>query len=213
METDNIPGAGRVERKKKESRQKIVKVAMDLFKHQGFDSTTMEQIAEKADIARKTLYNYFPVKEAIADEYIREISKEFVQETIDSLRNLPDTRSRLLSVLNNRYKWVEINSEITKIVLCYRFKNIYQAGKKPEETGTQALMAEIIRQGQQAGEIKPDISVELMVMYIDLLRGTMAWEWVNDPAKFELREKIAILVDMVLYGISLPGQGKGDGQI
>jgi AcrR family transcriptional regulator len=208
METEQKTGKSRTERKKRENRQKIIKAAMDLFKRQGFDNTTMEQIAEEADIARKTLYNYFPVKEAIADEYIREISKEHLSESLEALRDLPDTRSRLLKVLNDRYKWVEQNTEITKVVLCYRFNNIYQAGKKPEETGTQAIMAEIIRQGQQAGEIKPDISVDLMVMYIDLLRGTMAWEWVNDPAKFELSEKIAILVDMVLYGIGLPGSGK-----
>jgi len=202
METDQLSGEGRLERKKKESRQKIIKAAMELFERQGYNNTTMEQIADEADVARKTLYNYFPVKEALADEYVREISKGFVQENLESLNNFSDTRSRLLSALNSRYSWVKINPEITKIVLFYRFKNMYQAGKKPEETGTQAVMAEIIRQGQLANEIKPDISVEMMVMYIDLLRGAMAWEWVNDTEKFALHDKIATLVDMVLYGIS-----------
>ena len=64
-------GEGRMERKKRKTRQKIVIVAMDLIQRQGFDSTTMEQIAVEADIARKTLYNHFPVKEAIVDEYVR----------------------------------------------------------------------------------------------------------------------------------------------
>jgi len=200
-------GEGRMERKKKESRQKIIKVAMELFERQGFDNTTMEQISEGADIARKTLYNYFPVKEAIADEYVRGISRELAQETFESLQDLPDTRARLLAALNNAYAWVEMNSEITRTVMLYRFEHNYQAGEKPEKTGTQAVMAEIIRQGQQAGEIKRDISVELMVMYIDLLRGTMAWEWVNDTSGYELRDKIAKLVDMVLYGISTGRKG------
>jgi len=200
-------GEGRMERKKKESRQKIIKVAMELFERQGFDNTTMEQISEGADIARKTLYNYFPVKEAIADEYVRGISRELAQETFESLQDLPDTRARLLAALNNAYAWVEMNSEITRTVMLYRFEHNYQAGEKPEKTGTQAVMAEIIRQGQQAGENKRDISVELMVMYIDLLRGTMAWEWVNDTSGYELRDKIAKLVDMVLYGISTGRKG------
>jgi len=206
MNKSTVPGEGRMERKKKESRQRIIDVAMDLFKSQGFDNTTMEQIAEAADIARKTLYNYFPVKEAIADEYVQNVSRKLAHANLENLQKLPDTRSRLLSALNNAYGWVEMNPEITRTVLLYRFKNIYQAGGKPEETGTQAVITKIICQGQQAGEIKPDISAELMVMYIDLLRGTMAWEWVNDTSGFKLGDKIAQMVDMVLYGISTDGK-------
>jgi AcrR family transcriptional regulator len=198
-----VSGEGRMERKKKESRQRIIDAAMDLFKSQGYDNTTMEQIAEAVDIARKTLYNYFPFKEAIADEYVQNISKELAHANLENLPKLPDTRSRLLAVLNNTYGWVEMNPEITRTVLLYRFKNIYQAGNQPEETGTQAVIAEIIRQGQQNGEIKPDISAEMMVMYIDLLRGTMAWEWVHDTSGLKLSDKIVQLVDMVLYGISI----------
>ncbi|NLC06858.1 MAG: TetR/AcrR family transcriptional regulator, partial [Syntrophomonadaceae bacterium] len=143
-----------------------------------------------------------PVKEAIADEYVKQISKELAQETFSSLQRLPDTRSRLLAALNNAYGWVKFNPEITRIVLAYRFKYIYRAGEEPEKTGTQQVLAEILRAGQQAGEIKPDISVELMATYLDMLRGVMAWEWVNDTESFELSDRIAHLVDMVLYGIS-----------
>lgn len=39
--------------------------AMALIRAYGFEETTMEQIAEEADIAKGTLYNYFPAKEAI----------------------------------------------------------------------------------------------------------------------------------------------------
>lgn len=57
----------------------------------------MEQIAEESDVARKTLYNHFPVKEAIVDEYVRDISRGLAQEAQEILQNLPDTRSRLLA--------------------------------------------------------------------------------------------------------------------
>ena len=66
----------RTERKKKDSRRKIIGVAMDLFKKQGFDATTMEQIADEADIARATLYSYFPVKEAILHLHVQKSDQE-----------------------------------------------------------------------------------------------------------------------------------------
>lgn len=53
------------ERKKGEIRSRIIDTAMDLLDKQGFEATTVDQIAEKADVAKSILYNYFPAKEAI----------------------------------------------------------------------------------------------------------------------------------------------------
>ncbi|MEW6182988.1 MAG: TetR/AcrR family transcriptional regulator [Bacillota bacterium] len=201
MDQRDIPVEGRVERKKKETRQKIVQVAMDLFQRQGFINTTMEQIAEEADIARKTLYNHFPVKEAIVDEFVREISEGLAQATFEVLHNLPDTRSRLLTALDKAYEWVEINPEITGICLGYRLKNMYRGSEfNGGETGTQSIVAEIIRQGQQSGEIRQDVPVKLMVVLIDILRGAIVLDWLNDSPSFELRKEIAKIVDLFLYG-------------
>ncbi len=62
MEPKETIRESRVERKKEETKQKIVSVAIALFQQKGFDDTAMEQIAEEVDIAKGTLYNYFPVK-------------------------------------------------------------------------------------------------------------------------------------------------------
>lgn len=48
------------------TRQHIVDVAIDLFLEQGYDATTMEEVAERADIGTSTLYRYFPTKELLA---------------------------------------------------------------------------------------------------------------------------------------------------
>ncbi|MGC7870193.1 TetR/AcrR family transcriptional regulator [Desulfosporosinus sp. SYSU MS00001] len=204
MEPRDIPVEGRVERKKKETQQKIIKVAMDLFQSQGFNNTTMEQIAEEADIARKTLYNHFPVKEAIVDDYVRGISKEFTQQALATLPELPDTRSRLLNTLGKVYKEVEINQELIGISLGYRFKNMSQ-GAGYESGGTHSLLAEIIKLGQEAGEIRQDISAKLLVKQLDFLRGFIVMEWLNDSSKIELSKEIVNMVDLFLEGANFRG--------
>jgi AcrR family transcriptional regulator len=209
MEPRDMPGESRTERKKKETRQKIVKVAMDLFQRQGFNNTTMEQIAIEADIARKTLYNHFPVKEAIVDDYIREISKGLAKAAFETLRDLPDTRSRLLAALDKTYQWVEINPELTGICLGYRIKNMCQGSEDGGgETGTESIMAEIIRQGQQNGEIRRDLSVRLLVTQLNILRGVIVLDWLNDSSKFELCQEMAKIVDLFLYGAVDPEGSK-----
>jgi len=54
------------EKKAQRSRDRIVSEAMSLFAAQGYEETTMETIAEAADISPSTLYRYFPSKDLIA---------------------------------------------------------------------------------------------------------------------------------------------------
>ena len=53
------------ERKAERSRERIVTEAMTFFARNGYEETTMEQIAEAADLSPSTLYRYFPTKDSI----------------------------------------------------------------------------------------------------------------------------------------------------
>ena len=50
-------------RKKAETRQMISDVATRLFIERGFENVSVDEIAREADVARKTVFNYFPRKE------------------------------------------------------------------------------------------------------------------------------------------------------
>jgi AcrR family transcriptional regulator len=55
----------RRERKKRQTRQLIVATALELFEKQGYEATTVAQIAAAADVDPKTFFNYFPSKEDV----------------------------------------------------------------------------------------------------------------------------------------------------
>ncbi|MGD9695406.1 MAG: TetR/AcrR family transcriptional regulator [Thermoleophilia bacterium] len=54
------------ERKKRRTRRAIADAALDLFDRQGYQATTIAQIAEAADVSPRTVSAYFPAKEELA---------------------------------------------------------------------------------------------------------------------------------------------------
>lgn len=56
---------GHRERKKARTKALIQEQALKLFKKQGYQDTTIEQIATSADISPRTFFRYFPAKEAV----------------------------------------------------------------------------------------------------------------------------------------------------
>lgn len=52
------------QRKKARTRERIAEAALELFTRQGFDATTIDQIAGAADVSRRTFFRYYPTKEA-----------------------------------------------------------------------------------------------------------------------------------------------------
>lgn len=57
--------AGARERRRQETRERIVDAAAELFAERGFDAVSVMEIARRAGVVEKTVFNHFPVKEGL----------------------------------------------------------------------------------------------------------------------------------------------------
>jgi AcrR family transcriptional regulator len=58
-------GTGARERRRQETRSRIVDAAAELFNDRGFDAVSVMEIAKRAGVVEKTVFNHFPVKEGL----------------------------------------------------------------------------------------------------------------------------------------------------
>ncbi len=202
MTLQKASGSSRMERKKEETKQKIIAVAMPLFMKDGIDTVTMEQIAEEADVAKGTLYNYFPVKEAIIDEYIRRSFMERNAERVDRLRKLSDTRSRVTQILNELMQGVQAQKGIFEKYFIYRIQNMISLQQdESAQSGLYLLEAEIIALGQEEAEIRTDLSLDILTGLFEFVFVKVAQQFYKDPNKFKSRKVIEQCVDLFMNGV------------
>jgi AcrR family transcriptional regulator len=71
LPSDHQPARSLRERQKARTRAAIQAQAIRLFREQGYEATTIEQIAEAAEVAPSTCFRYFPAKEdlVLSDDY------------------------------------------------------------------------------------------------------------------------------------------------
>src|SRR5690625_2992366 len=74
---DRDVAESRRDRKKRETTERIVSAARRLFTRHGFEQTTVELIAETADVSKPTLFNYFPSKLALLQALVPETDAWF----------------------------------------------------------------------------------------------------------------------------------------
>lgn len=198
----SIPAENRRSRKKQDTRQKIVKIAMYFFRKQGFDSTTMEQIADEVDISKATLYNYFPVKESIISDYWQNNIKEFKYQILEMIQLLPDTRSRVQKTFTKAAaELFKSKEDIYKIYLSYWLRNLNNPSSEERlRSGFEDIFAMIIKLGQHAGDVRKDMSVDLLVKYLEVLFLTVCLNWLSDPKLFPLEATLTNTVSLFIEG-------------
>ncbi len=72
----DLPG-NRQARRKRETREKLLRAAQRVMAHKGIDATTIQEITDAADVGFGSFYNHFESKEAIVGAIMRETIEPF----------------------------------------------------------------------------------------------------------------------------------------
>ena len=73
------------------TKQEILNVALNLFSVQGFEATSISQIANAVGIRKASLYSHFENKQAILDALIKEVLEQYAEHSIFAMVDWNDS--------------------------------------------------------------------------------------------------------------------------
>ncbi|MEU6541300.1 TetR/AcrR family transcriptional regulator [Streptomyces sp. NPDC047000] len=192
---------GRRERNKVRVKNRLYDAALKLFTEKGYEQTSVDEIAEEADVARRTFFNYFQRKEDLIDTWGERRRSRLRDQLEAAAQHGPD--SVLLSLERCMQALAHINEterDVTQVMLTAWVK----AGRPMEEEPFAArIFSDILETAKGRGEIAPGVDTrQAGCLLRDGYLGTLyRWSRQNDRS-LDLREELNVLCGMVLHGIA-----------
>jgi AcrR family transcriptional regulator len=144
--------AGRLERRKARTRAAILDAASQLFHQQGYEETSIQQIAELADTGVGTVYGYFAAKEQILREVLRAHSKEAVARYHAAVSDETPAIDRVITALDTFARYIHEN----RTVLLAAFQTAASSRPLDDDDADWVFDAygNLIREGIERGELR-----------------------------------------------------------
>lgn len=149
----SIATGDRRARRKQETRERIVDAAVELFVSQGYDATTVDQIAAAADVARGTFFNHFPGKEDVTHAAIERRRIE-VREVL-AATTAPDAATRILDGLKTVAALYDADSATRRPMLRTWIRCGGPFG--PGHGQTAEFIRAVLDEGKGAGDVRKDL--------------------------------------------------------
>lgn len=151
----------RRERKKRETRQRLLECAWQQFLEKGYDETTVEDITEAADVAKGTFFNYFATKEAALDELalwrLDRLGHQIRTPTVgEATQSVMVRIKRMVRAIAGEFF---PDSDLPRHLLLAR---ISAPIKHQSAHRLGSMMRELVEQGQKSGEIRADTDADLV---------------------------------------------------
>ncbi len=172
MQSQGASVSGLRELQKEKRRQAIADAAIALFQSQGFEATTVEQIAREAGVSAPTVFKYFNSKQEILLEMIREADSHALldlREQIGRFEDPVDALCHLESLLIGYSLEVlpaPLWRELLPLILSNEREGLPQAYREMN-AALQGQIAQVLVDLRDQGKLRADLDVELTAFLLN----------------------------------------------
>lgn len=195
------------ERQNRNTKGKIIKAAWKLFYEQGYENTTVDEIIAQAKTSKGSFYHYFRGKDALLNTlaYLFDEEYEALMETMD-----PGMGSfeKLLFLNNELFTMIENGISLDLLARLFSSQLITKGEKSLLDRSRlyYRLLAKIIQEGQQNGELRSDISVGEIVKAYAICERALMYDWCISGGEYSLRSYSQRMMPMFLADFRSSGR-------
>ena len=192
---------GRRERRRAETRERLFRAALSLFAQHGFQSTTVEDITEAADVGKGTFFNYYPSKEhvlaAFGDMQLGKFQAVLASHTGDeaggdllrrAVAELSEEPGRSAALVRSLLGAQLASEAVRKLIL-------EKMGRARE------LLGEVFRKAEEQGEIRPGLNPQALALAFQQMFFGGLFLWSLAPEE-KLAERQARAFEVFWSGIA-----------
>ncbi len=156
-------------RRKEQSRERIQRAALELFRVQGVKKTTLAEIARRAGVSPVTIYNHFASKDGL----VKEMFKDVVEGTVATMQSILDGDGafpeKLESLIFAKLEMLRHHGDIVAQAISLPDPDMRELIEYSVSQITHALMR-LLEEGRLQGYIHPGISDRSVMLYIEMFR-------------------------------------------
>jgi TetR/AcrR family fatty acid metabolism transcriptional regulator len=197
------------EEKRTDKRARILEAAVRVFAERGFFNATVAEIARAAGVADGTIYLYFKSKDDLLLRLFEEKVSELQAAAQAALAEETTAPARLRRFIQLHLALVEKNPDLAS-VLIVELRQSAQVLKQSDKAKLSAyldVIAQVVRDGQQRGELDPGISPGVVKRAIFGALDELALAWLLSGRRTSLRKSAAEVAEWFVRGLLPHPQG------
>lgn len=162
-------------REKEQRKNDILNVAEQMFYENGFAATTMDEIAEKTELAKGTLYLYFPNKEALYNAIVLRGMDLLIELFAQAVEQQQSGLSRIRAIGDAYYEFVVAHQNYAMIMSLSASRELSEASpeivaaRQSKDAELFGIMKQAIETGQRDGSISSDLDAQKTAFLVALL--------------------------------------------
>lgn len=184
---------------------RILHAAIAVFAEHGYFQARISDIAKKAEVADGTIYLYFKNKEQILMATLDFAFHRFMVAAREEVKSIPGPRERLLRLAELHLEKMGENRGLavvfqTEVRQSARFLKEFSHKHLIEYFD---LVREIVREGQDAGIFRKEVSDKIAANCIFGALDAMVTSWLLSEKDYRLSNAAPALMDVVLTGLEV----------
>jgi TetR/AcrR family fatty acid metabolism transcriptional regulator len=195
---------------RQDKRGRILDAAIKVFAERGFHTATVAEIAKAAGVADGTIYLYFKSKDDLLLRLFDEKMTDLLGEARAALSEEKTAPARLRRFIQLHLALVERNPELASVLIVElrQSAQFIKAADRAKLAAYVDLIAEIVRAGQESGQLSDGISPSTVKRAVFGALDELALGWLLSGRRTSLKKTAVEVAEWMVRGL-LPAENGG----